>query len=193
MQDFQGKAGSKGGRGYRWELSVLCFAFNWNKERGSGHRDLGVVDTGGFGEPTVTLLRHRKGQRQLASLSRSREEEKWLCWGDLCCWLNQRMHGAVSMARWARGPLTGAKRSQQEEAGGTIECTGWRKEYGSSKRDSPLATYLQGKIAVMSTGLQRTQQSTHKTESREHLDTPGADKSCRREKVWTSSRQTSWL
>lgn len=64
------------------------------------------------------------------------------------------------------------------------------KEYGPRKRDSPLAKYLQGEIAVMSTSLQRTQQSTHKTESREHLDS-GADQSCRREKVLALSRLTS--
>lgn len=35
------------------------------------------------------------------------------------------------------------------------------------------------------------QQSTHRTESREHLDTPGADPSCRKEKGWALSRLTS--
>lgn len=55
----------------------LCCALpsTETKREAQGHLGLGVVDSGGFGGPTVTPLRNRKGQRQLASLSRSREGE----------------------------------------------------------------------------------------------------------------------
>lgn len=65
----------------------LCCALpsTETKREAQGHLDLGMVDTGGFGGPIVTPLRNRKGEIELASLSRSREKEKWLWWGHLCC------------------------------------------------------------------------------------------------------------
>lgn len=96
----------------------LCCALpsTETKREAQRHLDLGVVDTDG---PTVIPLRNRKGQRQLASLSRSREKEKWLCWGDLCCLVVKSKNAcAVSMAKWARGTLLGAKNLSRKKLEG---------------------------------------------------------------------------
>lgn len=80
------------------------------------------------------------------------------------CWLGQGTRDAVSLHQMgSRGPPQGANRSQQKEAGGTVECPGWRKEYRTSQRESPLSSDLQGKIC--SDDIQRTRKSAHERKS----------------------------
>ena len=77
-----------------------------------GHLDLRGGGSGGCG-PIVTLLRSLKVQRQLATLSRSREEEKWLCWGWLGCLLAKSKNVRFP---WPRGVKRATSRGKQVSA-----------------------------------------------------------------------------
>lgn len=66
------------------------------------------------------------------------------------------MHGPVSMVRGGQEGHLKEQTDLNRKAGGNVGCPGWRKEYGTSQRDSPLSRDVQGEKAVMSGGLQRT-------------------------------------
>lgn len=86
--------------------------------------------------------------------------------GVICavCWLSQRMHSEVSMARWGKRATWKGKHISAERSWRYYRMHRAEEGVQSSQKDSPLARYLRRDSAVISRSLQRAQQTTHKTQ-----------------------------